>query len=76
MDRLKGAEVEIAMELGRRQMSVRDLLSLKVGDTLLLDKEASEPLVARVQGVPKFLGRAGLYGTNKAIQIEGRIRTP
>ena len=47
-DRLKGAEVEIAMELGRRQMSIRDLLSLKVGDTLLLDKEASEPLVVRV----------------------------
>ena len=57
-------------------MAIRDLLNLKVGDTLLLDKDASEPLIARVQGVPKFSGRAGLYGTNKAIQIEGKIKTP
>jgi len=76
LDRIKGAEVEVAVELGRRHMAIRDLLNLKVGDTLLLDKDASEPLIARVQGVPKFSGRAGLYGTNKAIQIEGKIKTP
>jgi len=76
LDRIKGAEVEVAVELGRRRMTIRDLLSLKAGDTLLLDKEASEPLLAKVQGVPKFSGRAGLYGTNKAIQIEGKIKTP
>ena len=74
-DRIKGVEFEIAVELGKRQISVRDLLSLKVGDTLSLEKESSEPLVAKVQGVPKFLGRAGIYGANKAIQIENRIKT-
>lgn len=76
IDRIKGAEVEVAVELGRRRMAIRDILNLKAGDTLLLDKDASEPLIARVQGVPKFSGRAGLYGTNKAIQIEGKIKTP
>ena len=76
MERIKGAEVEVAVELGRRKIAIRDLLSLKAGDTLLLDREASEPLLANVQGIPKFFGRAGLYGTNKAIQIEGKIKTP
>jgi flagellar motor switch protein FliM len=76
MDRIKGAEVEVAVELGTRQMAIRDVLNLKAGDTLLLDREASEPLIAKVQGIPKFFGRAGLYGTNKAIQIEGKIKTP
>jgi len=64
------------VELGRRKIAIRDLLSLKAGDTLLLDREASEPLLANVQGIPKFFGRAGLYGTNKAIQIEGKVKTP
>ena len=76
MERIKGAEVEVAVELGRRRIAIRDLLNLKAGDTLLLDREASEPLLANVQGIPKFFGRAGLYGTNKAIQIEGKIKTP
>jgi flagellar motor switch protein FliM len=74
-NRVKGAQFEVAVELGKRQMSIRELLNLKAGDTLLLDKDASEPLVAKVQGVPKFHGRAGVYGANKAIQIEGRIKT-
>jgi flagellar motor switch protein FliM len=76
MERIKGAEVEVAVELGRRRIAIRDLLNLRAGDTLLLDREASEPLLANVQGIPKFFGRAGLYGTNKAIQIEGKIKTP
>ena len=76
LDRVRDAEVGISVELGRRQISIRDLLSLKIGDTLLLDKQASEPLVANVEGVPKFVGKAGVYGTNKAIQIEGRITPP
>jgi flagellar motor switch protein FliM len=75
LDRIKGAEVEVSVELGRRHMAIRDLLNLKAGDTLLLDKDASDPLITRVQGVPKFSGRAGLFGTNKAIQIEGKIKT-
>jgi flagellar motor switch protein FliM len=76
LDRVREAEVNISVELGRRQISIRDLLSLKIGDTLLLDKQASDPLVANIEGVPKFVGKAGVYGTNKAIQIEGRITPP
>ena len=72
LDCLKGAEVELSVELGERQMTVRDLLGLKVGDTIYLDKETSEPLLAKVEGIPKLVGKAGFYGKNKAIQIEGR----
>jgi flagellar motor switch protein FliM len=74
LDCLKGAEVELSVELGERQMTVRDLLGLKVGDTIYLDKETSEPLLAKVEGIPKLVGKAGFYGKNKAIQIEGRTK--
>lgn len=76
MDRLRNAEVEVKVELGRRQILVKDLLHFKVGDVLLLGKEISEPLVVQVQGVPKFLGRAGACGGNKAIQIDEVIKSP
>ena len=76
LDRVKESEVEMSVELGRRHITVRELLNLKIGDTLLLDKDATELLVTAVEGVPKFVGRAGIYGTNKALQIESRILTP
>ena len=45
-DRLKSIEVEVAVELGTRRITVQDLLQLKVGDVLMLEKDVSEPLVA------------------------------
>jgi flagellar motor switch protein FliM len=75
LDRLKSAKVELKVELGRHHLMVQDLLQLKAGDVLLLEKEVSEPLVVQVQGIPKFLGRAGVCGSNKAIQIEEKIKS-
>ncbi len=72
-DRLKSAEVEVKVELGRSRIKVQDLFRLKVGDVLPLGKNVSEPLVVEVQGVPKFSARPGVYGSNKAIQIEEKI---
>jgi flagellar motor switch protein FliM len=74
-DRLQAAEVEIVVELGNRMIMVQDLLNLKTGDVLALDKDIRDSLVARVQGVAKFLGRAGVCGESKAFQIEGRLTT-
>jgi flagellar motor switch protein FliM len=73
-DHLKSVEVEVKAEIGRCPITVQELLALKVGDVFSLKKEISAPLLVDVQGVPKFLGRAGVYGTNQAIQIDGRIQ--
>ncbi|MGQ9646408.1 MAG: flagellar motor switch protein FliM [Thermodesulfobacteriota bacterium] len=72
-DCLKGAEVEVRVELGRCRIMVYELLRLKVGDVLPLEKDIMEPLVVSIQGVPKFLGKAGVYGNNQAVQLEGKI---
>lgn len=73
LGRLKYAEVEVKVELGRRQIMVHELLRLKVGDVFSLEKDIMEPLVVRIQGIPKFLGKAGVYGNNQAVQVEGKI---
>jgi flagellar motor switch protein FliM len=74
-ERLKNTEVEVRVELGRSQITVQDLFRLKVGDVIPLGKDVSDPLSVQVQGVPKFLARPGVYGSNKAIQIEEKITT-
>ena len=67
---LRDAEVQIAIEVGRAELLSGELLKLKEGDVIPLDKDINEPLVALVQGVPKFVGRAGTYRGNKAFMVE------
>jgi len=73
LERIRSAEVEVVVELGRRNITVQNLFKLSVGEVLLLGNEVTDFLTARVEGIPKFLGRAGVVGTNKAFQVEERI---
>jgi flagellar motor switch protein FliM len=71
---LKFAEVEVVVEFAKTVVTSQNLLELKAGDILPLGKEVSEPLTAKIQGIPKFLGRAGVYGGSKAFQVEGTLK--
>jgi len=71
---LRFSEVEVVVEFAKTSVTSQKLLELKVGDILPLGKEVSEPLTARIQGIPKFLGKAGIYGSSKAFQVEGTIK--
>ncbi|HXX34625.1 MAG TPA: flagellar motor switch protein FliM [Thermodesulfobacteriota bacterium] len=73
LGRIRSAEVDVVVELGRRNITVQDLFKLSVGEVLMLENEVSDFITARVEGVPKFLGRAGVTGANKAFQVEQRI---
>jgi flagellar motor switch protein FliM len=74
VDQLRTTEVEMVIELGKASISTQNLLQLKVGDVLPLEKDVSEPLMAKIEEVPKFLGKAGIYGGNKAFQIDDRVK--
>jgi flagellar motor switch protein FliM len=74
-ERLKNTEVELKVELGRSQLSIQDFFKLKIGDVISLEKDVSEPLLVQVEGIPKFLGRPGVYGSNRAIQVEARVQS-
>jgi flagellar motor switch protein FliM len=73
VEQLKTAEVEVVVELGKVLVNTQRLLQLKEGDILTLEKDVSEPLTAKIQEVPKFLGKAGMYGSSKAFQIEEKV---
>jgi flagellar motor switch protein FliM len=65
--------VEVVIELGKVSVSAQKLLQWKEGDILILEKGVSEPLTAKIREVPKFLGKAGMYGSSKAFQIEEKV---
>jgi flagellar motor switch protein FliM len=69
LEQLKQTEVDVVVEFCRTRISAQKLLSLNLGDFLPLEKEVSDLLVAKVHEIPKFVGRAGIYGISKALQI-------
>lgn len=66
---ISGCKVQVVAELGSTKIRIGDLLNLKAGDILLLEKGISEPILARVCGIPKFKGHPGIYKGNQALQV-------
>lgn len=75
-EQLKNATVEISVELGQVQVSIGELLKLKVGDVLALDQDVESGLTGRVEGVAKFLGRPGTHRDKKAYLIDSIFDVP
>jgi len=68
-DKLKRSEVELVVELGETEVTLQELLNLKVGDYIMLKKKIDEPLVVKVHERIKFLCRPGTLGNKMAISI-------
>lgn len=63
------APIETTVEMGNATISLRELLDLTVGDTIMLDKPCSSDMLVKVQGVPKYFCIPGIRHGNKAFQI-------
>ncbi len=71
-EHLPEVEVEVCVELGRAHIDLRTLLNLAEGDVLRLDARADAPLVATIEGEPKFTGRPEASGSALDFKIEAR----
>jgi flagellar motor switch protein FliM len=69
-DQIKDLPVQVVVELASTTMSARDILNLAAGDIIFFDKKVTEPLLGRVEGVPKFTGFAGQFHQAKAFQVQ------
>ena len=71
--RLRGelmqTQVELVAELGTTRITPERLMGLKVGDTIMLGNDVSDPLEIKVQGIPKFKGFPGVSRGMKALKI-------
>lgn len=63
------APMELAVELGNSNISLRELLDLTVGDTIMLDKPCTSELIVKVEGVQKYCAIPGIRHGNKAFQV-------
>lgn len=63
------APLELSVEMGKTEITLRDLLDLSPGDTIMLDKQSSSDVDIYLETVAKFSGVPGIRHGNKAIQI-------
>ena len=72
-ERVDDVKVDLTVELGSCLVDLRRLVALKEGDMLVLDTRKDDPVVVRVEGLPKFYGMPGLARSGHAVRILDRI---
>lgn len=70
---LVDTEVDLEVQLGNSFITLDKLMSLKKGDVIPLDQDATGDLKIRVEGVPKYKGYYGIHHGSVAVQITKTI---
>lgn len=77
-DVLRTTKVRGVVELGRSELKMKELANLRVGDVMLVNTDVEDDLMFKVEGVPKFRGRPGIYNSKPALKItkilDGRVK--
>jgi flagellar motor switch protein FliM len=74
LSHLVKTNISLSVELGTRPMAIGDILNLKVGDTLELDRSAGDSIPVKVEGIPKFLAYPGHSNSRRAVQVLRRVK--
>jgi len=68
-EHLKQVESNVAVNLGKADITVGDLVNLNPGDIIPLTQDADGELDLLVEGVPKFKCLLGISRGNRAVQV-------
>jgi len=68
-EQLLETELDVQVNLGQSEISLKELMSLKAGDVIPLDQDANGEFDILVQEVKKFKGLYGVYHGSVAMQI-------
>ena len=69
IEHLPEINLDLDIELGRTSIDVRTLLALKEGDILRLENRSDQPILATIEGKPKFRGTPESSGSAMTFQI-------
>lgn len=72
---LENIEVRLSVEVGRTELTIRDLLRLSEGSVIELDRLAGDPLDVLVNGTPIAKGEVVMVGERFGIRF-GQIIDP
>ncbi len=67
--RLVEVPVELSVEMGKAYLKGSELLSMEIGDIIMLETDPKKPLVVKVHGIPKFRASPGICRSNQAFQV-------
>ena len=66
---IKEVELNASVVFGATQLSLNELMNLKVGDVVKLDNKITEDLSLRIEGKTKHYGKPGVVGKKMAFQM-------
>jgi flagellar motor switch protein FliM len=72
-EHLQGTYLPVMVEFGKARISFKDLMKLRDGDVLIMDKKVGEELRVKVANKQVFLGLPGTVNGKKALKITKRI---
>jgi len=75
-NRIKEAPVNISVILGETELSVDEFMHFASGDVITLNKSTTQPLIATVEGMPKFTGFPGTTKGAQSFQIQDILIMP
>lgn len=61
----------IEIELGKAEITIRELMEYEEGDFMILNKKTSEDLIGYISGLPKFSCQMGKQGNKVAVKVTG-----
>jgi flagellar motor switch protein FliM len=71
---LERAALPMTAYFGEVEVPIQNLMGLSVGDTIRLDHPVDDPIMLRVGPKQTFLGKMGLRGRRKAVQVMERVQ--
>ena len=71
---LRQVPVKVSIETAETAFPIQSLVSLQVGDTIVLDQRAEWPVSIKVAGKNKMHAKAQVHSTHKVFGITGLVR--
>ena len=73
LSKLSNAKIPLEVYLGGCKIKVRDLVDIRQGDVIRLDRIVTDDLLISVNGYPKFLGKPGSVKKQLAVSITDTV---
>ena len=70
-----GAAVQVSAILGGTDLTLKEILDLKIDDVIRLDRAANDTVVIDIDGREKYVASIGLQRYRKSVRIKEVIRT-
>ena len=68
-ERISHSHVSLVAYFNDTPATVLDIVNLQIGDVIRLDHRTQDPLMMRIEHIPKFLGNIGISDSRYAIRI-------